>query len=328
MKTLIVLCAGGTIVNDKPIYLNTHPDGGLIAKKAIENIYQETYDRVIYTILDRECYEYDADVILSNELRATREIEIVRLEELTKGPADTVYKTIKAANIEGSIAIRDSLGSMELTERLEGNFIVGLNLLTYNDSIQRIKSKGFIVANEQNIVLDFMEKRFCSDIISAGLYGFKKGDDFIESYLRLSDPAYNIPRVSVGHVMEHLIGYKDRKFKLGYTQVFEDWGDQIAWYEMQRKRATVFIDLDSMLANKKIDALSEKTIKKMRIVSQNGMRFVFYYAGMTQDSIAEFRRFLVDNDIEYIAFIDRKSQSKEKYFVNSEEDFDKITLGL
>lgn len=328
MKTLIVLCAGGTIVNEKPIYLNMHPDGGLIAEKAIENIFADTYDRIIYTILDIERAHYNADKILQKSVGVKRKIEIVCLKHLSKGPADSVYQTIKAAKVSGAIAIRDSLGSMVLNNCLEGNFIIGLNLLSYNDSIQRIKSKGFVVVNEQNIVLDFMEKRFCSDIISAGLYGFSKSEDFVESFLRLKDPAYNIARISVGHVMEHLIGYKARKFRLGYTDKFEDWGDQIAWYDMQRKRASVFINLDTLLGNSGVNGISEKTIKKMRIVSQNGMRLIFYYAMTSKEKIEETQNFMEENAINYVAFVDRKTQSSEKYFVDTEEDFDKITLGL
>ncbi len=326
MKTLIVLCAGGSKVNDKPIYLNYHPDGQLIAKKALCGIFCESYDRVVFTILQEEAEKYQAESILIEAFND--KIEIVKLPKLTEGPADSVYQTIKIADIKGAIAIRDSLGSMELHENLEGNFIVGLNLLTYNDSIQRIKSKGFIVANEQNIVLDFMEKRFCSDIVSAGLYGFKHSEEFVSSFIRLNDPAYNIPRISVGHVMEHLIGYRGKKFKLGFTDAFEDWGDQIAWIAMQRKRSTVFIDIDSFIGGRKFDSINEDLLKKMRIVTNNGMKIILYYSLTPHDKVQEIINFLDKEDIKYIAVIDRKGSSSEKYFVNTVEDFEKISLGL
>ena len=46
MKSLIVLCAGGRLINGLPIFLNRHPDGKLLAEKAIEGILAESYNRI------------------------------------------------------------------------------------------------------------------------------------------------------------------------------------------------------------------------------------------------------------------------------------------
>ena len=51
MKSLIVLCAGGRLINGLPIFLNRHPDGKLLAEKAIEGILAESYNRIYFTIL-------------------------------------------------------------------------------------------------------------------------------------------------------------------------------------------------------------------------------------------------------------------------------------
>ena len=51
MRTLIVLCAGGRVINNLPVFLNRHADGKILAEKAIEGIFAESYDEVIFTIL-------------------------------------------------------------------------------------------------------------------------------------------------------------------------------------------------------------------------------------------------------------------------------------
>ena len=77
--------------------------------------------------------------------------------------------------------------SIEITKNMNGNFVSGLDLTTYNQDVFKVRTKSFIVTNEQNQILDIIEKKFRSDIISVGLYGFKNTNDFIEAYRNLSD---------------------------------------------------------------------------------------------------------------------------------------------
>ena len=328
MRTLIVLCAGGQRINDIPLYLCRHPEGELIVKKVLEGVYPESYDKIVYAILEEEDEKHHASKIIKEISPEGIAFQIVKLPHISNGPAETVYLTIKQADICGEIIIRDSLGEMKLTSVPYGNFIVGLDMLDYNDSIQRMKSKGFIIVNEQNIVLDFMEKRFSSDIISVGLYGFRSAEQFCTSFEKLSDSSYNIQRLSVGHVISFMIGYYGRKFYLYYSNQFEDWGDTVAWYAMQKRHATVFIDFDELMNGEDIDNLSHETLVSLRILSDRGIHCIFYCSNKNSYDYQKIQEFCKTNGINCEEVICRQSCSQEKYFINNVSDIERLMYGV
>lgn len=328
MRTLIVLCAGGQRIDGKPLYLCRHPEGKIIAERVLEGIYPEFYDRIVYSILEEEDIEYHASSVLRKLTVDGCKIDVVKLPKMSKGPAESVLRTIEQAGVEGEFAVRDSLGDIKLSSVPSGNFIVGLNMLDYGDSIQRMKSKGFIIANEQNIVLDFVEKRFSSDIISVGLYGFRNTEQFKQSYVRLSDPIYNIQRLSVGHIISHMIGYYEKKFYLYFSERFEDWGDNVAWFALQKKHSTLFIDLDELLKGRDIEQFDEICGKTLGKLSCRGIHCVFYCSDLNKYSYQRLKNICDDNNINIEDVICRKSYSTEKYFINSVEDIEKLMLGI
>lgn len=328
MRTLIVLCSGGLCIGGIPLYLCKHPEGLIIAEKVLQGIYPESYDRIVFSILREEDEKFKASEVLLESLQKKYPIEVFVLQEISDGPAAAVYEIIRQADIEGEFAVRDSLGEMSLSSVPHGNFVVGLDMLKFNDSIQRMKSKGFIIANEQNIVLDFMEKRFSSDIISVGLYGFRSVKQFIECYDRLNEHLYSIKRLSVGHVLSYMIGYFGRKFYLHYSNTFEDWGDSVAWYAMQKRHATAFVDLNMILEGKDISSLNSNITRSLSQLSARGLQCVFYCSNQREYSYQEVKEFCEKNGIRCVDVISRHSYSTEKYFIDSIVDIEKLMLGL
>ena len=134
MRTLIVLCAGGRVINNLPVFLNRHPDGKILAEKAIEGIFAESYDEVIFTILKSINDKYQVEKILNAEISGHNNIRIYELDKPTSGPAESVYLTIKGANIEGEFAVRDSLNGITISNKITGNFVAGLDLTKYEDA--------------------------------------------------------------------------------------------------------------------------------------------------------------------------------------------------
>lgn len=260
MRTLIVLCAGDRTINGIPVYLNRHPDGKLLVEKAMEGIYCSNYDRVVITILEAHDTEYKARNLILNEV--SNNIEVFILKEQTSGPAESTYKTIKGANISGEFAVRDSLNGIIIEKDLSGNFLAGLDLTRYESDIYNVKSKSFILANEQDQVLDVVEKRFRSDVISVGFYGFKKSTDFLLAYEKLNDSSYPIGKLYISNIISYLIGYKQRVFHYIRTVEYEDWGYPETWTKMQKDYSNIFVNADSilgeMLTDKTVDCLIER----------------------------------------------------------------------
>ena len=274
MKNLLVLCGDNRMVNEKPLVTMRYPDGKIIAEKVIEGIFPETYDRVLFAIPASAEETYGVGSEIMKSLGTRYPIEIVALHEQTNNPAETAYRTIQMADVDGEIAIRDSNNYILLERAWSGNFIAGLNLMHYERPIDGLCSKSFILINEQHQVLDIVEKHLRSDVVSCGLYGFKNVNSFVMAYEKLEASHGSIKKLYISHIISYLIGYSKDIFYSARVLDFEDWKTPYAWSFLQRRHSICFINL-SMLGGKG-DSPDEEVIKIMRKMSQTGNVLVGY----------------------------------------------------
>lgn len=327
MRTLIVLCAGSRMIEQKPLFLNRHPNGKLLAEKAIEGIFPELYDRIVYAILGETDEKYNAKSILLQELGERYPVEVAVLNEGTSGPADTVYKTIEYSNILGEFDVRDSLNCIKLEKRISGNFIAGLDLTKYEKEVFRVRTKSFIVINEQRQVLDVVEKKFRSDVISVGLYGFKNVNDFNLAYERLGDRNYPIKKLYLSNIISYLIGYKQRVFHCAEVLEHEDWGSPETWNTLQKKYATFFIDADQLI-NGTLDVSNiGELIEKLRITNKANASLVIFTKSI-HISEQEILEQMVNRGIHCIGAVCGISNSCIKYIVENEEQLTNALIGV
>ncbi len=242
MKTLIVPCIGRSLLDGKPKYLARHPKGKLLLEKCIEGLPLDIFDRIIFSVLKEDQELYNAVNIICETLNEN--VEIVFFDNETSGPAETIYETIKRANIEGSVVIKDCDNYLKVKNLEYKNFVAGLDLNEWKKDIHQLRNKSFLVINEQKQVLDIFEKQFKSDVISLGLYGFNDANDFILAYEKLNDISYPIKKLYVSHIISYLIGYVQRVFIYIPCLEYENWGNEKVWIDVQKSHATYFIDLD------------------------------------------------------------------------------------
>lgn len=283
MRTLMVLCAGNKALNKIPIFLNRHPNGKLLAEVAIEGIYPEKYTRIIYVVSRYDEINFNAKNVLIKELGGKYTIEVICLPMITQGPADTAYYAIRRANVKGEVTIRDSLNYIQLENEGKGNFIAGLDLTHYERDIKKLRTKSFILLNEQKNVLDVIEKKIKSDIISVGAYGFKKSSDFLAAYRKLKDPSYPIEIMYVSHIISYLIGYEQRIYHCVNALEYEEWGSEEAWAFIQRQYATYFVNMDMLCSEDDITNIPIKLIDKLHVISENGATIVFFTSRIDVD---------------------------------------------
>lgn len=246
MRSLIVLCAGNKKLSSGYALLEKHPHEGIrLAYKAIKDIFPESFDRIIYTILQEDEEKYSIVNCLSKEIPSNLKVEFCILEKMTSGPAETAYKTIVDMKLEGEIYIRDSHNYIKLNKPIEANCIAGIDLTEYEDIIENLRRKSFLLLNEQNRVMDIVEKSFKSDVISVGLYGFRCANDYLETYEKLNDKMYAIDKLYISHIISYMIGYANQIFYEIPVQEFEDWGNTASWNRLQERFATYFIDLSA-----------------------------------------------------------------------------------
>nr|WP_300820027.1 hypothetical protein [uncultured Acetatifactor sp.] len=327
MKSLIVLCAGGRLINGLPIFLNRHPDGKLLAEKAIEGILAESYNRIYFTILKEANEKFRAGEVLLNELGKKHPVEIIMLDSPTSGPAESVYETIKTADIDGEFAARDSLNGIRLTNETFGNYVAGLDLTKYDSDVFHVQSKSFIVVNEQHQILDVIEKRFRSDVISVGLYGFKNVSDYMLAYEKLSDSDYPIRKLYLSNIISYLIGYKQKVFHCADVSFHEDWGTTETWSKLQKKYATVFIDADKLIGKQLTDDLFIELLGKLMVLSDKALTIVLFTRSyrVNKKALCEM---LDKRHIRCIDVVCGVSYSNQQIIVSEERQIELVALGV
>ena len=167
--TLIIPAAGKSsrYPNMKPKWLLTHPSGRLMIDKVLNSVKYKDFNRTIITILKEHCKKHDADIILKQIFGDS--IELLILEEQTSSAAETVYETIKQSGIKGQLVIKDSDCLIENSYFPEKNYIVGLTIDS-KTSVDRVQQKSFIIKNDDDIIVDILEKEMVSNIICLGIY--------------------------------------------------------------------------------------------------------------------------------------------------------------
>ncbi len=250
MKTLIIPCAGRSsrFPNMKPKYILTHPDGKLMVEKAIEGLDLEQFDRIIITILKEHNDRYESGLILRQIFSAQPKVEILVLEEETSCQAETVYETIRRKEVAGAFVVKDVDNRIRLAEDdIEASYVAGVNLETFEKEITRLRQKGFLVVNDQSIIVDIIEKSVKSKYVCVGLYSFASAEQFCEAFITLRQNAFSDGEIYLSHVISYLIGTGKCLFRLKEVQSYDDWGTSEEWLQEQSKYRTYFVDLDGVL---------------------------------------------------------------------------------
>lgn len=266
MKTLIVPCAGRSMLHDKPKYLARHPEGKLLVQKCIEGIPAEAFDRILFTILHKDADAYQSDRIILDSFEEMP-VEVVVLQEETSGPAETVYQTLRMAHVQGAVVIKDCDNFLRVDNLEYRNFAAGLDLNEWDRDVHQLRNKSFLILNEQKQILDVFEKQFKSDVICLGLYGFGDTEDFITAYEKLNNSCYPIQKLYVSHIISYLIGYSQRVFRYVPCTEYENWGNEKVWNDVQKAYTTYFVDLDNVTAD-------ETSMKQMATLFRRGAKLV------------------------------------------------------
>lgn len=324
MSTLIVPCMGRKLANGIPQYLNRHPNGKLLIERSIEGVYTDHYEKVLIVLLAEDEERFRSKSIIYHEVKKYP-IEIVTLDEMTSGPAETVYEALKRTKTIGAVVVKDADNYLRTENVPQGNFVAGLDLNKWERDIHNLRNKSFLIVNEQGNLLDIIEKQVRSDVICLGLYGFKKAEDFIKAYEHLNDASYPITKLYVSHVISYLIGYFGRVFHYIPSIAYENWGDERLWKDMQRDYTLYFIDLDHILGTDGV--LAEDNKMKLTILQNRGASFVGYTVENENYKI-EALKVLREAGLDFIKIVYGCPYSENKEIIASEEELKKKVIEL
>ena len=110
---LLIPCAGKSsrFPTERPKYLLTMPDGKLMVQSTTESLLPE-FDRVLFAILNEHDEKFHSSTILK---KLFPKCEILILEEVTKGQAETIIKMLEHFNVKNSFLAKDADAYFEIS---------------------------------------------------------------------------------------------------------------------------------------------------------------------------------------------------------------------
>ena len=285
MSTLIIPCAGRSsrYPNLRPKWLLTHPDGDLMLEKVVDALTINGLDRTIITIVQEQIEKYEADLIIRQAFGD--KVEICVLDDYTKSQSDTVLQTIESMDVSGPFIAKDSDCRVSIEIESFTNFLVGADLRK-NTQVTNVPGKSFLILNEQNMIIDIIEKSVSSNIINLGVYGFRSAELFVDASKQLKRIGSQDEQDEfwLSHIVSYLIG-QEEFFDYNETDNFDDWGTLTEWLDMRRKHKCYFVDIDGVVFKNKgefgsinwntEDIPIEENIKFLQDISKQGGQIIF-----------------------------------------------------
>jgi hypothetical protein len=243
-RTLLLPCAGKSsrYPGLRPKWMLTLPDGELALARAAASLPQDSYDRLIVAIRADHDAKYRARALLERVFGGQAEILILAKD--TAGPADTVAQMLRDARIDGPFAIKDADSFFDPMPLPDSSF-VALSDVRTSPQMSNVGAKSFAVINENNLVVEMVEKSLASNFVSVGLYGFADAGAYLDSFAAVGAAAQT-GELFVSHVMNYAIENGLAVAPLPVRGLV-DVGTLEDWRRHVRPRGTIVTDLDGVV---------------------------------------------------------------------------------
>jgi len=220
----------------------TLPDGELALARAAASVPDDSYYRTIVAVRAEHETKYQATALLRRVFGP--EVEVLVLPHDTRGPADTVAEMIRRASVACAFAVKDADSFFESAPLPSGSF-VALSDVRTAPHMTNVGAKSFAVVNENNLIVEMVEKSLISNYVSVGLYGFESAETYLRLFDRLSaEPG--LGELFVSHVMNRAIAGGMMVAPLLVSGLI-DVGTLEDWRRHVRARGTIVTDLDGVV---------------------------------------------------------------------------------
>lgn len=271
---IIVPAAGlsSRFQNMPPKYLLADYKKKLMIESAIKP-YLEEYNITIGILQEHE-EKYNATKHIKAYLGDS--IRIIVLEKLTKGPADTVYQLIKKANIDENSPILVKDCDSFFDHEISFDNYVCVSKISDHEILKKLYSKSFVVANDQSIIQNIIEKKVVSDTFCVGGYAFRTAGLFCKSFEKV-----NIDKeVFVSHVIQYCI-QEGEIFNEKFVEDYIDVGTAVDWFEYN-DRPVIFCDIDGTIVRAQAHGdwhlsptIIQKNVDRLLEFYKKGAQFIF-----------------------------------------------------
>jgi hypothetical protein len=220
----------------------TLPEGDLALARAAASLPSAAYERTVIAVRSEHEAQYQATALLRRVFGEN--VEVLVLDRDTRGPAETVVEMIRRGNVAGAIFIKDADSFFNPVPAPNGNF-VALSDVRLSPHMANVGAKSFAVINENNLVVEMVEKSLASNFVSVGLYGFTDAGNYLHLFNHLSNDTEN-QEIFVSHVMNRGIVDGMMVSPLMVSGLI-DVGTLEDWRRHVRPRGTIVTDLDGVV---------------------------------------------------------------------------------
>lgn len=217
--SLIVPAAADTSDDTLPYVFNLNNKGVMLCVDAIRGLNLEIFDDIYFTILRKHVEKFSVDEMLKLQFRHLnlKNVHIVILDEPTISQTETLYQTIKKANIKGSIFIKDADGYYEADIKRENSVAVfPLEQMEIVDP----QHKSYVSVDDMYYITNMIEMKIISHHFNAGGSCFIDASNFCSYYEKLKTIS---GKVYVSHIVYQML--LDRyQFRPIEVKNYVDWG--------------------------------------------------------------------------------------------------------
>ena len=274
----------------KPKYLLYDYKGDLMLANALKPF---LYKHNIHIgILKEHNDKYNASEYIKHEFGDS--VNIIILDQPTRGPADTVYQIIDKVGIFNSEILIKDCDSFFDHEITEGNYVC-VSKISQHEVLKKLSSKSFTISNNNGIITDIIEKEVVSDTFCVGGYKFSSALLYKQMFNELSSQREIFVSDVIGRCINNLNIFTE-KIVSNYIDV----GTAQDWFDYNDK-PVIFCDIDgtiiqaqSRVGDKSYDKTPvplQKNINRLLELQSKGAQFVFttsrenQYKGMTRDML-------------------------------------------
>ena len=247
MSTLLIPAAGRSTRYglDRPKFLLQHPMGGTMLEACISGfgkLSNSQVDRIMVLSL-AEYFEDISMELIRNRIANQHgiDVEFLLLDAPTSSMVETICIGLSAFDLDGPFIVKDSDNYLELDlELLKKNSLASVNLNRFN--IVSAQGKSFLKVSDHSGLIDILEKKISSEIISVGCVRFESASDFLAASKQVgikSEPF-------VSDVIKVMIS-SGIKFDVVEASNYEDWGTLTDWLNYCGTFKTLFLDLDGIV---------------------------------------------------------------------------------
>ncbi len=221
ISLIVPLCA------DRPEYEKNMPylfqftsEGTSLCIKSILGLNPYKFKNIYFTILEKHDQKYYLSILLRLQFKklGLENAHVIVLKHTTSSQAETIYETIKQAQIQESIFIKDA------DCYFEGDFTLTNGIAIYPlDKLDIVnpKNKSYVQLDDQFYITNIIERKIISRFFNAGGYIFEDANVFCQYYNKLS----TLKPLYMSHIVYDMLLDKI-PFRPFEIRNYLDWGNE------------------------------------------------------------------------------------------------------